>query len=120
VSLDPKFATVLEGASLAIQCNVTGKPVPIVLWSKPYGWLSHNHVVSGSELRILKATPDDGGTYVCSGQNKLGVQSQTSVISVERKLVFHYRICLNTAQWANSRKKLSVESAFLTIYGTVF
>lgn len=83
LSIEPKFATITEGGTLVIQCNVTGKPAPSILWSKPYGWLSHNHVVSGNELKILQASADDGGTYVCSGQNKLGVQSQRSVISVE-------------------------------------
>lgn len=84
--LSPKFATVIEGKSIFIKCNVTGSPSPLVLWSKPNGLLTSNHVVKGHELRIIKAVPTDSGTYVCTGQNKLGVHSSTSVISVERRL----------------------------------
>ena len=52
--------------------------------------------MSGNELKIIKASVDDGGTYVCSGQNKLGTQSQRSVISVESIKDFFFNLLFST------------------------
>ncbi|XP_065678288.1 basement membrane-specific heparan sulfate proteoglycan core protein isoform X1 [Hydra vulgaris] len=100
IQINPKFVSVIEGSYAEIQCNVTGLPLPIVLWSKPNGLLTNNHVIEGSYLKILKVSADDSGTYVCSGQNRLGSDSSTSVLSVERRML--PEITINSAVNVNS------------------
>ncbi|KAJ4918755.1 hypothetical protein JOQ06_022870, partial [Pogonophryne albipinna] len=43
-----------------------------VTWSKASGRLSSNHQVLGSQLRILSASPEDSGEYVCRVQGHSG------------------------------------------------
>ncbi|KAK9515159.1 hypothetical protein VZT92_025826 [Zoarces viviparus] len=65
VSIQPAIADVQEGQDLELNCFAPGNPPPQVTWTKASGRLSSNHQVLGSQLRILSATPEDSGEYVC-------------------------------------------------------
>ncbi|XP_077945716.1 basement membrane-specific heparan sulfate proteoglycan core protein isoform X7 [Gasterosteus aculeatus] len=65
VSIQPSTADVQEGQSIELNCLAPGNPPPQVTWTKASGRLSSNHQVVGSRLRILSATPQDSGEYVC-------------------------------------------------------
>ncbi|KAM6928878.1 basement membrane-specific heparan sulfate proteoglycan core protein isoform 8-T8 [Lycodopsis pacificus] len=65
VSIQPAIADVQEGQNLELNCFAPGNPPPQVTWTKASGRLSSNHQVLGSQLRILSATPEDLGEYVC-------------------------------------------------------
>uniref|UniRef100_A0A8C2WMQ1 Heparan sulfate proteoglycan 2 n=1 Tax=Cyclopterus lumpus TaxID=8103 RepID=A0A8C2WMQ1_CYCLU len=65
VSIQPAIADVQEGQNLELNCFAPGNPPPQVSWSKASGRLSSNHQVLGGQLRILSATPEDSGEYIC-------------------------------------------------------
>ncbi|XP_054464444.1 basement membrane-specific heparan sulfate proteoglycan core protein isoform X3 [Anoplopoma fimbria] len=65
VSIQPSIADVQEGQNLELNCFAPGNPPPQVTWTKAGGRLSSNHQVLGSQLRILSATAEDSGEYVC-------------------------------------------------------
>ena len=83
--LQPAYTSIAQGGSTSISCNVSGFPAPVIMWSRPNGLLSENHVVEGDSLQIFNASMEDSGTYVCSAENKLGLDSSTAVVSVESK-----------------------------------
>ncbi|KAK5864266.1 hypothetical protein PBY51_001220 [Eleginops maclovinus] len=72
VTIQPSIADVQEGQSLELNCFAPGNPPPQVTWSKASGRLSSNHQVLGSQLRILAASPEDSGEYVCRVQGHSG------------------------------------------------
>lgn len=88
--ISPVYETVIEGSSVFIECNVTGAPDPIILWSRPNGLLTSRHEVRGNRLELNKVHRDDSGTYVCTAENKFGKDSSTSVLSVERRSPFFF------------------------------
>ncbi|KAI4896717.1 hypothetical protein NFI96_032885, partial [Prochilodus magdalenae] len=65
VTIQPSIATVVEGETLDLNCLVPGNPPPSVTWSRANGYLSSNHQVFGTQLRILRASQDDSGEYIC-------------------------------------------------------
>ncbi|KAL7864275.1 hypothetical protein AOLI_G00156950 [Acnodon oligacanthus] len=65
VTIQPSIATVVEGETLDLNCIVPGNPPPSVTWSRANGYLSSNHQVFGTQLRILRASQDDSGEYIC-------------------------------------------------------
>ncbi|XP_071333360.1 basement membrane-specific heparan sulfate proteoglycan core protein isoform X1 [Trachinotus anak] len=65
VSIQPSIADVQEGQSLELNCLTPGNPPPQVTWTRASGRLSSNHQVLGSQLRILSASPEDSGEYIC-------------------------------------------------------
>nr|XP_033484843.1 basement membrane-specific heparan sulfate proteoglycan core protein isoform X12 [Epinephelus lanceolatus] len=72
VTIQPSIADVQEGQSLELNCFAPGNPPPQVTWTKASGRLSSNHQVLGSQLRILSATPEDSGEYICRVQGNSG------------------------------------------------
>ncbi|XP_041859531.1 basement membrane-specific heparan sulfate proteoglycan core protein isoform X3 [Melanotaenia boesemani] len=72
ISIQPSLADVQEGESLDLNCFAHGDPPPRVTWTRASGRLSSNHQVLGSRLRILSATPDDSGEYICRVQSNHG------------------------------------------------
>nr|XP_020441243.1 basement membrane-specific heparan sulfate proteoglycan core protein isoform X3 [Monopterus albus] len=69
VSIQPSIANVQEGQSLELNCFAPGNPPPQVTWMRARGPLSSNHQVLGNQLRILSATPEDSGEYICQVQS---------------------------------------------------
>ncbi|KAM6982618.1 LOW QUALITY PROTEIN: basement membrane-specific heparan sulfate proteoglycan core protein [Tautogolabrus adspersus] len=72
VSIQPSIADVQEGQNLELNCFAPGNPPPKVTWTRASGRLSSNHQVLGSQLRILSASPEDSGEYICRVQGNLG------------------------------------------------
>ncbi|XP_078144123.1 basement membrane-specific heparan sulfate proteoglycan core protein [Centroberyx gerrardi] len=72
ITIQPSIADVQEGQSLDLNCFAPGNPPPSVTWTRASGRLSSNHQVLGSQLRILSATPDDSGEYICRVQGNSG------------------------------------------------
>ncbi|XP_026092563.1 basement membrane-specific heparan sulfate proteoglycan core protein-like isoform X5 [Carassius auratus] len=65
VTIQPSIASVMEGETLDLNCIVPGTSAASVRWSRAGGLLSSNHQVLGTQLRILQASADDTGEYIC-------------------------------------------------------
>ncbi|KAI1897142.1 hypothetical protein AGOR_G00080140 [Albula goreensis] len=65
ITIQPAIANVQEGQSIDLNCVVPGTPPLSVTWIRVGGHLSSNHQVLGTQLRILQASQDDSGEYVC-------------------------------------------------------
>uniref|UniRef100_A0A9J7ZF67 Heparan sulfate proteoglycan 2 n=1 Tax=Cyprinus carpio carpio TaxID=630221 RepID=A0A9J7ZF67_CYPCA len=65
VTIQPSIASVMEGETLDLNCIVPGTSPASVKWSRASGLLSSNHQVLGTQLRILLASADDAGEYIC-------------------------------------------------------
>ena len=80
-----------RNVTLQLNCNVTGNPLPMVVWSKMPRGLDHWENVSDKWVFVVKrAVTNDSGTYRCMAWNDLGhkfsnlaqvfVQGQTKCI----------------------------------------
>ncbi|XP_064160473.1 basement membrane-specific heparan sulfate proteoglycan core protein-like isoform X1 [Anguilla rostrata] len=65
IRIQPSIASVQVGQSLDLNCIVPGNPPPSVTWQRVGRPLSSNHKVLGSQMRILQASEDDSGEYIC-------------------------------------------------------
>ncbi|XP_067227657.1 basement membrane-specific heparan sulfate proteoglycan core protein isoform X17 [Chanodichthys erythropterus] len=65
VTIQPSIASVMEGETIDLNCIVPGTSPASVKWSRAGGLLSSNHQVLGTQLRILQASADDNGEYIC-------------------------------------------------------
>uniref|UniRef100_A0AAV2LZ82 Basement membrane-specific heparan sulfate proteoglycan core protein n=1 Tax=Knipowitschia caucasica TaxID=637954 RepID=A0AAV2LZ82_KNICA len=72
VTIQPSVADVQEGQSLDLTCFFHGVPPSQVTWTRASGRLSSNHQILGNQLRILSATPEDSGEYICQVQGPYG------------------------------------------------
>ncbi|XP_061114862.1 basement membrane-specific heparan sulfate proteoglycan core protein-like isoform X3 [Conger conger] len=82
VSIEPHFATVEEGQTLDLECLVPGSPPNSVTWIRVGRRLSSNHQVLGTQLRILRASPDDSGEYICRVEGGPRVRQASVTVSV--------------------------------------
>ncbi|KAG7472084.1 hypothetical protein MATL_G00104850 [Megalops atlanticus] len=82
ITIQPSIATVQEGQSLDLNCVVPGNPPPSVTWLRAGGPLSSNHQVLGSQLRILQASQDDSGEYICRVEGGPTVRQASVSVSV--------------------------------------
>ncbi|XP_061698268.1 basement membrane-specific heparan sulfate proteoglycan core protein isoform X3 [Syngnathoides biaculeatus] len=82
VRIQPSEADVHEGHNLYLDCIPSGNPPPRVTWTRASGRLSSNHQVVGSQLRILSATPEDSGEYICQVQSAPGSQVHRAAVTV--------------------------------------
>ncbi|TSL61242.1 Basement membrane-specific heparan sulfate proteoglycan core protein [Bagarius yarrelli] len=83
VNIQSTASTVVQGETLELNCIVQGDPPPSVIWSRANGLgLSSNHQVIGSKLRILQASPDDTGEYICRVYGGPSSRQATIYVSV--------------------------------------
>ncbi|KAG7250443.1 hypothetical protein CRUP_020268, partial [Coryphaenoides rupestris] len=82
VSIQPAIADVQEGQSLDLNCLASGNPPPRVTWTRASGQLSSNHQILGNQLRILSASPDDTGDYICRVVSNHGSPVHQASVSV--------------------------------------
>ncbi|TRY93771.1 hypothetical protein DNTS_001728 [Danionella cerebrum] len=73
------------GDSVRFSCQVTGKPMPTVVWlhnAEPLS-SSSRHRVSAQVLRVLNVGPQDDGVYQCMAENGVGSsQAATRLLTV--------------------------------------
>ncbi|KAJ8016910.1 hypothetical protein DPEC_G00012250 [Dallia pectoralis] len=82
ITIQPSIADVQEGQTLDLNCLVPGNLPSTVTWRKASGRLSANHQVLGSQLRILSASPDDSGEYICRVEGGPGTSVRQASVSV--------------------------------------
>uniref|UniRef100_A0A0N5A3V3 Neurotrimin-like n=1 Tax=Parastrongyloides trichosuri TaxID=131310 RepID=A0A0N5A3V3_PARTI len=76
-----KDKTIVEGEEFVLECQVSGKPTPIVKWSYQNGPLPGVTII-GNKLQFKKAKKEFSGNYICSAKNNIGSSNITSKIMV--------------------------------------
>nr|XP_022341960.1 basement membrane-specific heparan sulfate proteoglycan core protein-like isoform X4 [Crassostrea virginica] len=61
-----------EGATVSLQCQVTGTPQPQVTWEKQGGSLPSNSDIRNDVLTVYNVRPEDSGRYICYAQSSAG------------------------------------------------
>nr|XP_033778769.1 basement membrane-specific heparan sulfate proteoglycan core protein isoform X4 [Geotrypetes seraphini] len=82
IRIEPSSSSLTEGQTIELNCVTTGHSQPAVTWYRPGGTLSANHQVSGSRLRIIKASSADSGEYICRVSSGSGVLQTSITISI--------------------------------------
>lgn len=76
LSIHPQnVQTVTAGNSAVLYCVIeAGIPSPTITWTRPGGLpLSPNvELMSGGTLRFTQITTNEGGEYICTGENEAG------------------------------------------------
>lgn len=73
---------VKEGEEVNLQCEVSGNPLPSVVWSKQDGILpqsAHKTCPKDSCLTLASVHRDDSGVYTCSADNGVGQPDTASI-----------------------------------------
>jgi len=61
-----------------LKCDIFGYPSPVIKWTRSRKELPINrHIIDDDTLTIKNTREEDGGAYLCEGENQLG-----SVIAV--------------------------------------
>ena len=100
VSVTPDSATLGQGDSLELRCEVAGGERGT--WSKVGEELSGNSRVVGGSLLISQARVADRGLYLCEAQNAVGSGRATAVVEVEPREAPRLEIYPESAQTINS------------------
>ncbi|CAJ0956027.1 unnamed protein product [Ranitomeya imitator] len=82
--IESSSGSLVEGQTLELDCQVAAYPGAEVTWYRPGMPLSPNHQVSGSRLRILQASADDSGEYICRVSGGAVTQQASTFITVSR------------------------------------
>ncbi|XP_044138378.1 basement membrane-specific heparan sulfate proteoglycan core protein isoform X4 [Bufo gargarizans] len=83
ILVESPSSAVSEGQTVVLNCVVEGQTHQEVSWYRQGQPLSENHQVSGSRLRILKASPQDSGEYICQVSGSSGIQMASISVSIE-------------------------------------
>ncbi|XP_072552989.1 basement membrane-specific heparan sulfate proteoglycan core protein [Salminus brasiliensis] len=82
ITIQPSEPTVVEGETLDLNCVVPGNPPPSVIWSRTNGYLSYHHQVFGTQLRIVRASQEDSGEYICRVEGGPRIHKASVFVSV--------------------------------------
>ncbi|VDM19045.1 unnamed protein product [Hydatigera taeniaeformis] len=81
--------TVTEGDRMTLRCQAAGIPQPVVYWSRTGGSSSliRNYGISkpGETIDFLSVLPEDAGEYMCTAENRLGVDYWPVRVAVRHK-----------------------------------
>ncbi|XP_073426230.1 basement membrane-specific heparan sulfate proteoglycan core protein isoform X4 [Dendrobates tinctorius] len=83
IRIESPLSAVSEGQTVVLNCVVEGQTRQEVSWYRQGQPLSHNHQVDGSRLRILNASPQDSGEYICQVSGSSGIQAASITVSIE-------------------------------------
>ena len=65
--------TTYKNWDTTLKCDIFGYPFPLITWTRSHKQLAVNrHVINGDTLTIKNTIEDDGGAYICQGENELG------------------------------------------------
>lgn len=99
ISPNTQELTITEGDEFRLKCYAEGVPSPHVYWTRetdqPIVMKSHRmkrdaksfraHIPAKSLIRKYKASPRDGGMYVCHAKNKAGEDNKFVIVRIEPK-----------------------------------
>ena len=90
VSISSNQMMAVEGQTITIACNASGQPQPKISWSKSVGSLPDRTTVSNGTLKI-NVSREDGGIYICKGENILGTAEDIIQLMIFSRLRFKVR-----------------------------
>ncbi|XP_077116591.1 basement membrane-specific heparan sulfate proteoglycan core protein isoform X3 [Ranitomeya variabilis] len=83
IRIESPLSAVSEGQTVVLNCVVEGQARQEVSWYRQGQPLSDNHQVAGSRLRIVNASPQDSGEYICQMSGSSGIQAASITVSIE-------------------------------------
>ena len=97
-----------ETQNVSIACNATGRPSPLITWSKLVGSLAKDGIkAQGGTLKINNVTRKEGGIYICKAENILGSATDTAQLMVFSPLRFTVRPPQEVTPFIGSTLRLS-------------
>uniref|UniRef100_A0A182MWJ9 Ig-like domain-containing protein n=1 Tax=Anopheles culicifacies TaxID=139723 RepID=A0A182MWJ9_9DIPT len=80
-------------ASMALNCSVTGNPMPTVVWYKNGREITSNYIVHYNYpmLQINTLDPEDEGLYQCMARNAAGEVSASSYLTIRDKQKYRHK-----------------------------
>ncbi|NWW90695.1 OBSL1 protein, partial [Rhynochetos jubatus] len=85
----PRAFTVRSGTDAVLSCQITGDPLPSILWEKdkipiePSGRFQVEAKGEVYSLLVSSATPQDSGLYICKARNSVGETYAAATLKVE-------------------------------------
>ncbi|KAJ7414143.1 hemicentin-2 [Willisornis vidua] len=82
----PSMVMVMVNTSTVLSCEVTGVPRPEVTWQKDGVSIAGGSglkVLPNGRLRLLRAAPEDAGTYLCVARNPSGTAAGRTRLIVQ-------------------------------------
>jgi len=89
--------SIKEGAIAEISCKVFSYPPSAITWTRALAGLpkGSSSVMNGT-LRIRDFSVEDTGTYVCTAENKVGKDSASTTLGIQRKPGNRYFLLLSS------------------------
>ncbi|KAM5135419.1 LOW QUALITY PROTEIN: peroxidasin homolog [Mantella aurantiaca] len=85
-SVVPRDQTVAEGGDVEFLCSTSGRPAPVITWTKDGGELPNDGrytILESGALHILRAVIKDSGQYQCHATSSMGVNSVSARLYVQ-------------------------------------
>lgn len=81
----PLSQTVNESVNIRFQCNATGVPKPLIIWTKDD--IVSNILHYGEVFWLYNIRYQQKGTYYCTASNRIGNTTASSILLVNRKFI---------------------------------
>ena len=108
VSLSSKRLLAEEKQNVSIACNATGRPSPLITWSKLVGSLAGDGIKGqDGTLKIYNVTRKEGGIYICKAESILGSATDTVQLMFFSPLRFTVRPPQEVTPFIGSTLRLS-------------
>ena len=108
VSLSSKRLLAEEKQNVSIACNATGRPSPLITWSKLVGSLAGDGIkAQDGTLKIYNVTRKEGSIYICKAESILGSATDTVQLMFFSPLRFTVRPPQEVTPFIGSTLRLS-------------
>ena len=106
----PVFLEAPQNRDLAVsqnaqfQCQVSGRPTPIITWSRNDTSLPVNSrqiLLASGDLLITGLTVADEGAYTCHAENRVAKFSRTTTLTVRSKEAHNSVVFHTTLSWTD-------------------
>ncbi len=100
ITIPPESVNTIVGLSVALDCVVTGLPLPTVIWFKDSIQLSEcgfPPCVDNGGIFIQSASVTDSGRYVCVASNSEGRALSEAIVTVQpstSRLLLYQLLCV--------------------------
>ena len=89
VSVDPPTATLQDGKSALLSCDVSGKPKPTACWKVTNGEHDHVELHSRHQGNTIIISANESGIYTCKAFNRAGRMRQSIALLSYNQTDYH-------------------------------